>query len=154
MKEAAAEARDLNQEDPFLITSRSSFGRKLITDMTLYLNYDASKRRFKRLPEDFGRPQLPGRLRNRDVTRQQHNAFVGRLVSALVGGIALVGPMLLMLLHKTFVTSLVTVSVCVFVFAFCMAYFSHDSMPRDIMVAVAGYAAVLVVFVGTSGTAS
>jgi hypothetical protein len=101
MNDAAAEAGDLNQEDPFLIPTHTLFGRKLIINMTSTLQGHPRLQNFKRLPKDFRRPEVPGRTRNRDIIRQLHNAFVRRLFSALIGGIALVDPMLLMLLHKT-----------------------------------------------------
>jgi VIT1/CCC1 family predicted Fe2+/Mn2+ transporter len=144
MKDALAAAKDLNQDDPFLITTRTSLGRRLIIDE---MRVSAS---FPRMAKDYERPMLPGRLRNRDIANQKRHALILRFGSASIGGIALIGPMLLMLLHKSLATSLITVSVFVFIFGFGLAAFSLDSMPRDIMVAVAAYAAVLVVFVGSS----
>jgi VIT1/CCC1 family predicted Fe2+/Mn2+ transporter len=143
MREAAAEARDRNWDDPFIITSRTACGRKLISDLGVNESPPG-------VPRDLDYPVLPGRLRNRDIISQQRHAFILRLGGALIGGIALIGPMLLMLLHKSVVTSLVTTSVSVFAFGLGLALFSKDSMPHDIMVAVAGYAAFLVVFVGTN----
>lgn len=89
------------------------------------------------------------------ATRKNHNkksslnAFWKRLYMAMFGGIALVGPMLLMVLYKHLLTSLLTASISVFVFALTVATFSTGS-PETVLAAVAAYAAVLVVFVGTS----
>jgi len=47
-------------------------------------------------------------------------------------------------------TSVVTVSVATFLFAFVMALGATDSAGKDVLAATAAYAAVLVVFVGTS----
>jgi hypothetical protein len=68
---------------------------------------------------------------------------------ALFGGVALVGPMLIMVLYKHLLTSLLTTSIAVFVFSLFLATFSTGS-PETVLGAVAAYAAVLVVFVGTS----
>jgi hypothetical protein len=68
---------------------------------------------------------------------------------AIFGGVALVGPILLMVLYKHRYTPLVTVSVSVFIFAVAMAAFSTEK-PEIVLAAVAAYAAVLVVFLGTS----
>lgn len=83
--------------------------------------------------------------------------FLGRLSMALFGGLALVSPMLIMTLHPGKVTSLVTTSVFVVAVAVTLAAFMTDAQGKDIIGATAAYAAVLVVFVGTSftpGTAS
>jgi drug/metabolite transporter (DMT)-like permease len=80
----------------------------------------------------------------------RQKAFYQRLYMAAFGGIALIGPMLVMTLHNTKVTALVTTSVFVTVVASLLAWFMEDATPKDIMGATAAYAAVLVVFVGTS----
>ena len=67
---------------------------------------------------------------------------------AISGGVFLVAPMLIMVLHPTLVTSLVTSFVFVFVFSVTAAYFLDK--PFDVLSGTAAYAAVLVVFVGTS----
>jgi hypothetical protein len=67
---------------------------------------------------------------------------------AAIGGAFLIGPMLLMVLHKTLLTTLLTSSICVFAFGLLMAMFLEK--PFDVLSATAAYAAVLVVFIGTS----
>jgi VIT1/CCC1 family predicted Fe2+/Mn2+ transporter len=108
------------------------------------------------LPESQGKytnATLEGELgtfsqRTRLVKDRSLRAFLRRFVAALFGGITLVGPMLLMVLHKDKATDLSTTSVAVFLFAIVVAYFS-DAAPEMIVSVVAAYAAVLVVFVGT-----
>ncbi|KAE8441928.1 hypothetical protein EG329_004186 [Mollisiaceae sp. DMI_Dod_QoI] len=80
-------------------------------------------------------------------------AFLSRFYMALFGGLALIVPMLIMTLHESKVTSLVTTSVFVIAVAVLLAGFMEDADPKDILAATAAYAAVLVVFVGT-GTSS
>lgn len=69
---------------------------------------------------------------------------------AVLGGAFLIGPMLVMVLHPGLITSLVTTSVCVFAFGMVVALFLEN--PFDVLSGTAAYAAVLVVFIGTSGT--
>ncbi|KAF2687524.1 hypothetical protein K458DRAFT_415749 [Lentithecium fluviatile CBS 122367] len=67
---------------------------------------------------------------------------------ALGGGLALIVPMLIMVLHPTQVKSLVVTCVFVIAVAVGLAEFMDTAEPKDIIASVAGYAAVLVVFVG------
>lgn len=82
--------------------------------------------------------------------RSQENAFTQRIIMAMFGGAALIGPMLIMTLHPSKNTSLITVSVATFVFALVLAFIARDGAGKDVLGATAAYAAVLVVFVGTS----
>ena len=78
-------------------------------------------------------------------------ALWSRLVMALGGGLALVGPMLIMVLHPTKITALATTSCFVVAVAISLAIFMQDSQPKDVLACTAAYAAVLVVFVGAGG---
>lgn len=81
-------------------------------------------------------------------------SFRQRVGVAAVGGIFLIAPMWLMVLHNTLYTTLVSTTVFVVVFGLLMALCLDKMM--EVMSATAAYAAVLVVFVGltTEGTAS
>ncbi len=96
---------------------------------------------------DLGFRELDQKGRER---RFQENAFTQRIIMAMFGGAALIGPMLIMTLHPSKNTSLITVSVATFVFALVLAFIARDSAGKDVLGATAAYAAVLVVFVGTS----
>lgn len=87
---------------------------------------------------------------NGRILRAQKTAFTERIVMALFGGVALIGPMLVMTLHPSRNTSLITVSAATFLFALVLALVATDSDGKDVLAATAAYAAVLVVFVGTS----
>lgn len=63
---------------------------------------------------------------------------------AMFGGAALIGPMLIMTLHPSLNTSLITVSMATFLFVV------SDSAGKDVLATTA--AAVLVVLVGTNMT--
>ena len=67
-----------------------------------------------------------------------------------LGGVAVIGPMLLMLLHRTLTTSLVTSSVATVLFTLVLTLRARNLKGQEILEAVAAYAAVLVVFIGTS----
>jgi hypothetical protein len=86
--------------------------------------------------------------RNRVNKDRSFKAFMVRFIMAMFGGVALIGPMLLMVLHKDRATDLATTSVAVFLFAVIIAVYSNAA-PEVIVGTVAAYAAVLVVFVGT-----
>lgn len=73
-----------------------------------------------------------------------------RLAMAIFGGGALIGPTLIMTLHSGLTTSLVTVCLATLFFALTLAKYSKSITGKDILAATAAYAAVLVVFVGTS----
>jgi len=83
------------------------------------------------------------------------SAFVDRLVRfiiAFTGGIFLVVPMIIMVVHQSSQTkSLVTVSVAVTLFALILSFGIRVSNVET-LVSTATYAAVLVVFVGTSSS--
>jgi hypothetical protein len=76
---------------------------------------------------------------------------LARFIMAFSGGAALVVPMLVMMFHQSKTKSLITTSVSVLLFATFLA-FGLNSSNQDTLAATATYAAVLVVFVGTSNT--
>lgn len=91
--------------------------------------------------------------KNKDKLKNDRKflAFTSRLTMALFSGFSLIVPMLIMYLHPTKLTNLLTTSVFVTTVAVCFAA-ATDWEAKDIMGATAAYAAVLVVFVGTSST--
>jgi hypothetical protein len=81
-----------------------------------------------------------------------YSPFLNGLACFLVGtvaGASLVVPMVIMVFSPSLTKSLVTVSVAVVLFSLALGFTFHP--PNDVIVtATATYAAVLVVFVGTS----
>jgi hypothetical protein len=75
---------------------------------------------------------------------------LARFIIGTLGGCALIVPMLLMTLNPSLTKSLIVVSVSVVLFALVIG-FVFDADNKDMITASATYAAVLVVFVGTSG---
>jgi hypothetical protein len=86
--------------------------------------------------------------RNSTDRKEAFGRFLQRVGMAFMGGAFLIGPMLLMVLHNSRVTTLVTTSVYVFAFGPVMSVYLEKSF--DVLSATAAYAAVLAVLVGTS----
>ena len=83
---------------------------------------------------------------------EEINPFVdtlARFIVAITGGLSLVVPMLVMRLGESLPKSLTTVSVAVLLFSTLTALM-FKATNVEILAATATYAAVLVVFVGTS----
>jgi hypothetical protein len=137
--------------DPFVLTSSRPLDHKLMAEAGLTSLSPESAHRIQ-VAIEKERAILPPIL---DGTRLHHNKrqrqkeFWKRLRMAIFGGVALVGPMLIMVLYKHLLTSLLTVSLSVFLFALVVAVFSTGT-PENVLAAVAAYAAVHVVFVGAS----
>lgn len=89
---------------------------------------------------------------NKDIreAKMQKQAFSERIWMGALGGVAVIGPMLLMSLHRTLTTSLVTSSVATVLFTLVLALRARNLKGQEVLGAVAAYAAVLVVFIGTS----
>ena len=85
-----------------------------------------------------------------DTRRQRIEGLYQRVSMALFGGVVVVVPMLIMTLHRTLLTTLLTTSLFVLFVALVLAWFMNSAEPKDILTAVAAYAAILVVFVGTT----
>jgi hypothetical protein len=78
-------------------------------------------------------------------------ALTARIIMAVGGGLALIAPMLIMTLHPTKLTRLLTSSCFMIVVAVALAAFMDTAEPKDIIASTAAYAAVLVIFVGVAG---
>ena len=74
--------------------------------------------------------------------------FLKRLTTAAIDGAFLIGPTLIMVRHKTLLTTLLNSSICVFAFGVILA-FSLEA-PFDVFSSTAAYAEVLVVFIRAS----
>ena len=94
------------------------------------------------------RPEPVGGTRDENFQRAWAAGFRHRVGAAAVGGIFLIGPMWLMVLHKTRYTVLISTTIFVTVFGLLMALVLDKLM--DVLSSTAAYAAVLVVFVGLS----
>lgn len=91
-----------------------------------------------------------GRLNKQDQRRGLIENLFNRVRMALFGGVVVVAPMLIMALHRTLLTTLLTTSVFVLAVGLVLAWSMDTAEPKDILMATAAYAAILVVFVGTT----
>ncbi|ROW00295.1 hypothetical protein VMCG_07256 [Cytospora schulzeri] len=82
--------------------------------------------------------------------RARKIALLKRLQMATSGAVLLLGPMWLMVLHKTVYTGLITTTVCVAILGVLCSLILEK--PLDVLSATSAYAAVLVVFVGLTGS--
>ncbi|KAL5312892.1 hypothetical protein ACEPPN_019318 [Leptodophora sp. 'Broadleaf-Isolate-01'] len=82
--------------------------------------------------------------------REMNKASSERLWMGSFGGLALIVPMLIMALHRSLHGSLIVTLVGTVLFAFALALAVRSLKGIDVLAATAAYAAVLVVFVGTS----
>lgn len=144
MRESALRDWDKN---PFHLKSQRETERDLLEDLKakgIHPNQMVSVEEARVLPHLPGGPwDSPSALR----TRRE------RYVLAILGGLILTVPMILMVLARRTPVSLITVSVCTMLFAVATAYFSPTKLPLELLSATAAYAAVLVVFVGgTTGS--
>jgi hypothetical protein len=101
---------------------------------------------------DFRLQNLNQKTQLEEKRKKQAEAFwhtIRRFGMAVAGGIALIIPVVIMTLYEGLVQSLVTTSLATFLFAIFVTWYSNAN-EKDILAATAAYAAVLVVFVGTS----
>jgi hypothetical protein len=99
---------------------------------------DENKYSFRELDKD-------GRL-----ARERSKALYDRLWMGTFGGISIIAPMLLMMLHRSLNTSLITSSAGTILFALALSLAARNLRGMDVLAATAASAAVLVVFVGAS----
>ena len=137
--------------DPFLATSEN-----YIDMLVLYHNMDRISEdfyltKFKQVDSlgkwkgDEDSAAIGGTRHNTLETSRLQN-FYKRLGIAAFGGVFLLAPMWLMVLHHTTYTSLISTTVCVALFGVIMAVYMETV--SDVLASTAAYAALLVVFVG------
>ena len=99
------------------------------------------------------KPQAPTRGTKRrawlaaDKKRESTRMAVRRLLFAILGGLAMIVPLLVMAIPTVSAKEVVTIGVSIALFTFSMAIFSSAS-PENLLAASAAYAAVLVAFIG------
>ena len=78
--------------------------------------------------------------------------FMLRLRMVAIGGAFMVGLMLMMVLHRSLLTSLLTASLCIVAFGLILKIYFEK--PFEVLSGTVAYAAVMAVSVGTSGGGS
>ncbi|KAF5568251.1 hypothetical protein FNAPI_241 [Fusarium napiforme] len=144
------EKRSLQPEDPFYMSGEKYQDRKLIEAILGdKINSFEGQPVFPAIGHWQQGPEESRSVRDTRQDNYKRNWTVGlhqRLAVAAVGGIFLMAPMWLMVLHNTLYTALVSTTVFVTVFGLMAAVYLTSLM--DVMSSTAAYAAVLVVFVG------
>lgn len=151
MQEHSARHAKDDERDPFYLKSSKHLerlamkGAGLIPDLVLPQG---------RLPmaRDHDNPQLPGVSRTMAHIASESEQLWVRFGMASAGGLVLIVPMLIMANLETKTASLVTTCIAMLLFAAGIT-FGTRLKPDQVLGATAAYAAVLVVFVGTSFSA-
>lgn len=139
-------------QDPFYVTGQRYIDRRL-------LEVAMRDKEHQNIPLRSGETSGPWETansqhdpiagtRDKNYLQARNKGFRERLGVATIGGIFLIVPMWLMVLHNTLYTTLISTTVFVAVFGLVMASYLDKLM--DVMSSTAAYAAVLVVFVGLS----
>jgi hypothetical protein len=143
-------------EDPFILLSTKAFSERLMEESKLLLLKGNNPNEYSQLKAKQVALSLPGYGRHYKIKEEKVKKFHVLFLWGMGGGLALIGPMLLMRLHRTLATQLATTCVSVMLFAILAALLASkkipwvepiDLEPKDLLTAVAAYAAVLVVFV-------
>ncbi|KAK7423834.1 hypothetical protein QQZ08_008878 [Neonectria magnoliae] len=153
------EKRSESMRDPFLATGEyavdnyvlnCNIDKVLANDEGIKENVESSLR-----PWEYIDPLNPKQAyepicgtRGNNIATTWVRGFKERLLLAAVGGAFLVGPMWLMALQSELYSSLISTTAFVSSFGVLMAYFLREG--KDVLASTAAYAAVLVVFVGSS----
>ncbi|RAQ51906.1 hypothetical protein AFGD_006005 [Aspergillus flavus] len=149
MTEKLIQSTAAREEGPFLVTTNDILGFCLMNDNNLIPSCHQLK-----LPDHERhrnhRVVLPGPSRNAHGQKVRWSQLLERLLMGVCGGVALIAPMLIMVLHKDQATALTTTSVATILFAVGLAILGKNLQGQDVLAAVAAYAAVLVVFVGAN----
>jgi hypothetical protein len=149
MTEKLSRATESDERDPFMITTEDALSLYLMRDALLVPEgqpvYAHDRARYTKRMNI-----LPGASRTLHNSNARLAGLWERIWMGACGGLALIGPMLLMVLHKGEVTSLSTASVATMLFALGLAILGKDLKGQEVLASVAAYAAVLVVFVGAS----
>lgn len=142
--------------DPFVATSNITVDSDILKSTLSSFPSGLAKEAFGDFtfadPLDKGSTQPIGGTRLHSFKLAWRKNFFTNVSMAAVGGVFLIGPMWLMVLHNTPLTALTTTTACVFVFGIIMAWNLENTM--SVLSLTAAYSAVLVVFVGTTSAPS
>ncbi|KAB8221497.1 hypothetical protein BDV33DRAFT_202494 [Aspergillus novoparasiticus] len=142
MTEKLIESTGAGEEDPFLVTTNDILGFCLMNDNNLI-----PRRHQLKLPDHERhrnhRVVLPGRSRNAHDQKVQWSQLLERLLMGVCGGVALIAPMLIMVLHQDQATAPTTTSVATILLAVGLAFLGKNLRGQEVLAAVTGYAAVL-----------
>ncbi|KAM5347329.1 hypothetical protein ACJ41O_010334 [Fusarium nematophilum] len=144
------EKRSLHPGDPFYVSGERYHDRQLLRHI---IGDEADRLDDQMMFKAIGDwqkhpagPEFASDTRRDNYRRAWTKGFHQRLGVAAVGGVFLIAPMWLMVLHNTLYTGLASTTAFVVVFGLMAAVFLTSLV--EVMSSTAAYAAVLVVFVG------
>lgn len=162
MVEKKAASMSTSDSGPFLITSEDRLGFILFRRIGIFKNRglngltDISERCRTKIKhrKDWKKSEniLPGQSRTLDIESEVFRHFIQKMSLGVLGGVAIIVPMLIMALVNDLTTPPRRHLRC---HTFLRRYFGYTIFGGDLdgqaaLGAVAAYAAILVVFVGTS----
>lgn len=161
MSEKKEQSQAVGYADPFLITTVDRLSFILMEREGLFSHPSYTPEEIKGLTKqlrrestewDPERNMLPGQSRTDMRKRNEVRLFFERFTLGVFGGVAIIAPMLIMALSNSLLVSLVVTSVTTILFAVLLALpmIGGALDGKTVLAAVAAYAAILVVFVGTS----
>jgi hypothetical protein len=166
---ALASKQRLDIESAFAELAKPYPGQENAPYHTRYLTIRSKASQTPDGVREFLRKHLPSHLSWTEEERNErrsdyrdrkppdiYSPFLDRLARFIIGtagGCSLIVPMVVMVFHPSLPKSLITVSVSVMLFALALGLI-FETNNKDTVTATAIYAAVLVVFVGTSITGS
>jgi hypothetical protein len=143
--------RSKEPTDPFLVTGERWIDHRILQramgnfhDYFVAENFEIDNSIGPWMENEDGVPI--GGTRNEKIKETEWKNFIKRLQMAVLGGVFLLVPMWLMVLHQTRYTALISTTVFVAIFGLVMARYLEKEM--EVLSVTAAYAAVLVVFVG------
>jgi hypothetical protein len=148
MQQRAAESGDNDDNDPFYLKSSKQTDRLAMEQAGLIPEHVIPAGELP-IARDYDHPMLPGVARTVAIKANESRYLLLRFSMASAGGLFLIIPMLVMANIPGKTSSLVTTCVAMLLFAFAIT-FGTDLKADQVLAATAAYAAVLVVFVGTS----
>ncbi|KAK5115432.1 hypothetical protein LTR85_009892 [Meristemomyces frigidus] len=137
-----------HEKDAFLMKSSRSLERKIMVTVGLVPHHVLPAGPLP-LPRDAHCPKLRDMGRNEANRAAYEKQRLLRFAMAGFGGLLLIVPMLTMAEVPGKIASLTTTCVAILVFAALISWFTNLG-PNEVLATTAAYAAVLVVFVGTS----
>jgi VIT1/CCC1 family predicted Fe2+/Mn2+ transporter len=159
MTERLAKAQEEGEDDLFQVSTKSLLDLCLMRDASLVPAKGSENLSWDDLYKGAIRDRLrykgcqnvlPCESRGERWKAVSMKLYLERLAMGLAGGAALIAPMVIMVLKKDLVTTLVTTTVATMLFAGGLALLGTKLKGEMVLASVAAYAAVLVVFVGTS----
>lgn len=136
------------EEDPFLMQTSRALERMVLEAVELVPGHVLPAGPLPR-PRDADRPRLRDMGRNEANAAAYEKKRLLRFGWAACGGLLLIVPMLIMANVETRVATQATTCVAIVIFAALVSWFTELST-NEVLATTAAYAAVLVVFVGTS----